>query len=111
MSATHGSNCAIFLPKPTLKLHQKYQILVPAKYDRWETKGMLYHTETQQLLMKCFKTILGCTIQMEEASISFCKPHMGLTVPISTFVHSQISQKINTRFPVAIEYIKWDDIL
>ena len=110
MSATHGSHCAIFLPKPTLKLHQKYQILVSAQYDRWETKGMLYHTERQPLLMKCFKTFLSYAIQMEEASISFCKPHTGLTVPISTFIHSQISQK-NTRFPVAIEYNKWDDIL
>ena len=81
------------VPKPTLKLHPKYQILVPAQYGRWEAKGMLYHTETQPLLMKCFKTILSCTIQMKEASDSFCKPHMGLTVPISTFINSQIAHK------------------
>jgi len=38
---------------------------------------------------------------------------MGLTVPISTFIHSQIAQKNqnSTRLLVAIEYSKWDAIL
>ena len=72
---------------------------------------MLNHTETQPLLLKCFKTILSCKKQIKDASDSFCKPHMGLPVPTYfTFIHSQIAPK-TPDFLEAIEYSKWDAIL
>ena len=49
--------------------------------DTSTVNEVMYRTQRQPLLVKCFKTFHGCTSQVGGASESIYKPPMGHTMP------------------------------
>ena len=64
------------------------------QYKNW----MMYCEQRPSLLMKCFKTFLRYKRQMGGASNTTCLPLMGVTIPSSANVISQIAYKMQQDF-------------
>ena len=72
-------------PRSTLILHENARFGVPSQCG--------YHKEVHSLLMKCFKTFLGCIGQLKGAWNNMQQPSKGRIMSFSTDVDPQYSHK------------------